>query len=174
MKQENNASSRSSRPSTASTHIQAEAERAALEAHAAVLEEKHALEEQMEEQRRKKERLELHTEMTASAAKLAVLTAASPKAPSNVPSNGMESYFEGGGKVKETSTAYKPDGKGAILKATATTLNPQAKEYQPTLVSSQQQPFMQQQRQHAYWNVTQIKGHNFQLNETREHGQTLR
>lgn len=56
-----------------------------LEAHAAVLEEKHALEEQMEEQWRKTERLELHTEMAASAAKLAVLTAASPKALSNAP-----------------------------------------------------------------------------------------
>lgn len=69
----------------------------------------------------------------------------------------MESYFEGGGKVKETSTAYKPDGKGAILKATVTTLNTQAKEYQPTLVSSQQQPFMQQQRQNAYWNVCEVE-----------------
>lgn len=63
------ASSRSGRSSTASARIQAETEKAALEAHAAALKEKHALEEQTEELRRRKERLELDTEMAASAAK---------------------------------------------------------------------------------------------------------
>ncbi len=48
------ASSRSSKSSTSSAHIQAEAERAALEACAPVFKEKHALEEQTEELRRRK------------------------------------------------------------------------------------------------------------------------
>lgn len=86
----------------------------------------------------------------------------------------MESYFErGGGDLKETSTTFKPNREGAIPKATAITLNPQSQEFQPTLVSPQQQPSMQQQRQHALWSMTEVKGHSVQSNEIMEQGQTF-
>lgn len=88
--------SKSSKSSTSSAQIQTEAERAALVACAAALKEKHALEELAELLRKSKEKLVLDTEMAASAAKLAVLTASSHQAFSNTQSNGMESYFEKG------------------------------------------------------------------------------
>ena len=77
------ASSKSSSSSTASVRIQAEAESAALEARAPALKEKPTLEVQTEELNRRKERLELRTEMAAYAAKLAVLSASSHQARSN-------------------------------------------------------------------------------------------
>lgn len=49
-------------------------------------------------------------------AKLAVLSASSHQAFSNTQSNGMESYFEKGEKLKDTSTTLNPHEKGAGLK----------------------------------------------------------
>ena len=145
-------SSRSGKSSTASARIQAEAERAALEARAAALKEKHTLEEQTEELRRRREKLELHTEMAATAAKLAVLSSPSLRALSNTQSNGMQSYFEKGEKIKET----------------ATTLNPKAKEYQHTCMDSQFQPFTKQHATQECYNNQDV-----QLREMATHGKVI-
>lgn len=126
------ATSRSSGSSASSARLQAEAERAALVARAAALKEKHALEEQAELLRKKKERLDLETEMAATTAKIAVLTCAGHQASSDSKANGMESYFEKATKFKEPSS----------------TLNP---AYQPTHV---EQLTLQQQQQQTHNNET--------------------
>lgn len=125
----------SSKSTTSSACIKAEADKAALMARAAALREKHALEEQehllrkrmeeqkhaMEEQehllRRRKEQLELDTELAATTARLAVLQACGSSVASKQ-TDGMESYIR----------------KGAKPKSKATFLNPHATEYE----SSQQ------------------------------------
>lgn len=141
-------SSRTSK-SSSSVRIQIEAERAALETRAAALKEKHELEEQSELLRKKKEKLEVDTEMAAVAAKLAVFKASGHQAFSNTQSDGMESYFEKGARLKEVST----------------TLNGHAKAYQPTSVDLQQQPpIQQQQQQYAYRNATHDNSTVCQLN----------
>lgn len=66
---------RSGRSSTSSARVKAEIERAALIARAAALQERHALEEQEQQLRRRREQLEVDAELAASAAKLAVLQA---------------------------------------------------------------------------------------------------
>lgn len=60
----------------------------------AALKERHALEEQEQQIKRRKEQLELETELAASTAKLAVLQASDGLGSSHVSSNGMNSYFE--------------------------------------------------------------------------------
>ena len=65
--------SSSSRSSAPSVRRKTEAEQAALLARAAALKDKHALEEQELILRRKREQLELETELAATSAKLAVL-----------------------------------------------------------------------------------------------------
>lgn len=75
----------------------------------------------------------------------------------------MESYFEKGKKLKDTSTTFNTHIKGARLKETSTTLNPQAKEYLPAFVDS---------NQHAYRNATQTNSQDVQLNKTK-HGKTI-
>lgn len=69
---------------TSSAKIKAKAEKAALLARMAVLEEKHALEEQELKLRRKREQLELEALLSASSAKLAVLQAAEVQSISNI------------------------------------------------------------------------------------------
>ena len=64
------ASSKSSHHSTASVRVLAEAERAALRAKAAKLQEKHALEEAQEQLRKRKETLEIDTQIAANTAKI--------------------------------------------------------------------------------------------------------
>lgn len=68
-------SSKSSHSSTSSACIKAQADQAALLARAAALKGKHALEEQERLLKRKKEQLELDTEIVASTARLAVVQA---------------------------------------------------------------------------------------------------
>lgn len=63
--------------SSASYRLKAEAEKAALFARAAALQEKHALEEQQEQLRGRKEQLDIDAEIAASIAKLSVYQAAS-------------------------------------------------------------------------------------------------
>ena len=85
----------STRSSTASSAaIKAEAEKAALVALAAALKEKHALEEQEQQLKRKREQLDLEAEIAASTAKLAVLQASERRGSSQAHSNGMNSYLE--------------------------------------------------------------------------------
>lgn len=55
--------------------VKAEADRAALLAHVAVLKKMHVLEEQQQQLKRKREELELEALLAASTAKLAVLQA---------------------------------------------------------------------------------------------------
>ena len=93
--------SSSSRFSTSSARRRAEAEQAALLARAAALKAKHALEEQELLLRRKREKLELDTEIAATSAKLAVLQMGSSI--HSRQSDGMASYFRKGARSKLTS-----------------------------------------------------------------------
>lgn len=115
--------SNSSRSSTSSIRLQAEAEKAALVARAAALKEKHALEEQAEQLRRKKEQLEINTEIATSSAKLAVLNTTCH---GSTRSDGMSSYFEKG-----------------------TALNPHAEQYIPQQKDSSQQKYAEPANTHA-------------------------
>ena len=96
--------------STSSARIKAEADKAALMARAAALKEKHALEEQGESLRRKKEQLELDTEIAASSARLAILQG-SHSSVSEGRSDGMESYFRKESTNKNISNLLNPYGK---------------------------------------------------------------
>ncbi len=143
--------SRSSGSSTSSARKQAEAERAALVIQAAALKEKHALEEQEQLLKKKREMLELDTQLAAADAKIAVLKSPSHQALSLTQSDGMDSYFR----------------KGTSLKEPSATLNPQTKEQQPPLQQSvaqqvpiqQTQPWQEQhlflQQHHVSWNAAQ-------------------
>lgn len=107
-----NLSKRSSKGSTCSSHcstassarIQAEAERAALLEESRILKEKHAIEEQEQQLKRKKEQLEIDAKLAATAARIAVLEA-----------------FENGFKVSAKT----------MDKKVAADLNPNAKEFKP-------------------------------------------
>ena len=119
-------SNNTTKSSTASSAaIKAEAERAALVARAAALREKHALEEQEQQLRRKREQLDLEAEIAASTAKLAVFQASERRSSFKAPSNGMNSYLE-----RE---------KRKMLEKSVNTLNPVAKEYHPEAWKSTQQ-----------------------------------
>lgn len=106
---------------TSSAAIKAEAEKAALIARAAALKERHALEEQEQQLRRKREQLEVETEIAASNAKLAVLQASDGRSSSGS-TNGMNSYLKRERTKKETVNA----------------LNPLAKEYEPEKMTARQ------------------------------------
>lgn len=103
--------------STASSPIKADAEKAARFARAAALKEKHALEAQEEQLRRKREQLVMNAEIAASIAKLAVYKAASEcSSKSRTPSDGLNSYLQ-----------RREAQKG---------LNPSAKSFQPCTVKA--------------------------------------
>ncbi|MEQ2312869.1 hypothetical protein AMECASPLE_035854 [Ameca splendens] len=108
---------------TSSAQIKAAAERAALIARMAVLKERHALEEQEQLIKRRKEQLDLETELAVSTAKLAVLQASDEQCHSLAFTDGMNSYFE---KEKRKRTSL-------------TTLNAMAKEYKPAACKITQQ-----------------------------------
>ncbi|KAJ0068359.1 hypothetical protein NL108_005935 [Boleophthalmus pectinirostris] len=101
--------------STASSAlIQVEAERAALLEEARILKEKHAIEEQEQQLKRRKEQLELEAKLAASAAKIAVL----------------ESY-KGGSRVSANS---KMSGDGEQRKKVIISqLHPNSKEFKPVM-----------------------------------------
>ena len=103
-------SRKSNKSSTSSACIKAEAEKAALIARAAALKEKHALQEQEESLRRKREQLELDTEIAASSARLAILQSCGSHV-SERGSDGMESYFRKEAESKNVSTLLSPHGK---------------------------------------------------------------
>lgn len=86
-------SASSGRSSTASSRIKAAAEKAALQARLAALKDKHALEEQEQQIRRRKEQQELETMIAESTAKLAVLQASDNQSCAKA-SNAMNSYLE--------------------------------------------------------------------------------
>nr|XP_046248483.1 uncharacterized protein LOC124061029 [Scatophagus argus]XP_046248484.1 uncharacterized protein LOC124061029 [Scatophagus argus] len=109
--------------STASARIKAEAERAALIARASALKERHALEEQEQQLRRKREQLDLEVEMAATNAKLAVLQSSSVGSAGSGSKNAMGSYLEN-----------KKGKNGSVV-----VLNSLANEYQPGLWKSMQQ-----------------------------------
>lgn len=106
---------------TSPAAIKVEAEKAALIARAAALKERHALEEQEQQLRRKREPLEVESEMAASNAKLAVLQASDGRSSSGS-TNGMNSYLKREQTKKETVNA----------------LNPLAKEYEPGKMTARQ------------------------------------
>uniref|UniRef100_A0AAQ4REA4 Uncharacterized protein n=1 Tax=Gasterosteus aculeatus aculeatus TaxID=481459 RepID=A0AAQ4REA4_GASAC len=88
------------------SRLRAEAETAALMARQRMLSQKHALEEQQELLRKRKEELDLDMELAASMAKVSVLKAAEGSCVSNVSvkSDGMNSYLERG-----KGTQLRPD-----------------------------------------------------------------
>lgn len=80
------------------------------------LKERQALEEQEQQLRRKRERLDLEMDLAASTAKLAILKASDLKSSSQAPSNGMNSYHEKEKRRMESAhdlnpmaTEYKPE-----------------------------------------------------------------
>ena len=93
-KKRSSAGSRSSVSSTSSARIKAEADVAALMARQKLLKDKHALEEQEEQIRKRKEQLGLQMEIAASIAKVKVLQASEGSRISRAKSDGMNSYFE--------------------------------------------------------------------------------
>lgn len=99
-------SSKGSYSSTSSARIKAQADQAALLARAAALKGKHALEEEEFLLRRKKEQLELDTEIAASTARLAVLQAVDGSVATVGKSDGMESYFRKIVRLKDTATPF--------------------------------------------------------------------
>lgn len=88
---------KSSVSTTSSARIKAEADLAALMARQKLLKDKHALEEQEEHLRKRKEKLNLEEEIAAHMAKVSVLRASSvssAKSAATEQSNGMKSYYE--------------------------------------------------------------------------------
>lgn len=87
---------------TSSARLRAEAETAALMARQRLLSQKHALEEQQELLRRKKEELDLDMELAASMAKVSVFKASEGSCASNisVKSDGMNSYLKRGKRTQ--------------------------------------------------------------------------
>lgn len=123
-KRSNKSSMSSSRISTtSSTRIKAEADKAALVARVAALKVRHALEEQEQQIRRKREQLDLEAELAASTAKLAVLEAFERKSVSQGSASVMNSHLEKEGTKRKS-------GNG---------LNPMATEYNPGTVKTVQQ-----------------------------------
>ena len=98
--------SSSSRSSTSSARCRAEAEQAAVLAQAAALKDKYALEEQELILRRKREQLDLDTEIAATSAKLAVLQVGSSV--HSRQSDGMASYIRKGARSKLPLTSFNP------------------------------------------------------------------
>ncbi|XP_027132597.1 uncharacterized protein LOC113745279, partial [Larimichthys crocea] len=109
--------------STASARIKAEADKAALIARATALKERHALEEQEQQLRRKREQLDLEVEIAATNAKLAVLQSSGVRSAGSGSKSAMGSYLEN-----------KKGKNGSVI-----VLNPLANEYQPGLLKSMQQ-----------------------------------
>ena len=96
---------------TSSARIRAEAERAALIARAAVLKERHALEELEQQLRRRREQLDMETDLAASSAKLAVLQASDVKSCSRAPTDGMNSYLEKEKRKQQPVSILNPSAK---------------------------------------------------------------
>ncbi|KAL0148095.1 hypothetical protein M9458_056635, partial [Cirrhinus mrigala] len=91
-----------------SARIKAEAERAALVARVASLKGSHALEEQEQQLRRKREQLDLEAELAASTAKLAVLEAFERKSSSHGSVGVMNSHSEKKRKKRKSGNGLNP------------------------------------------------------------------
>ncbi len=137
-------STKSNVSTTSSARLRAEAEVAALLARQRLLKEKHALEEQEEQIRKRKEQLQLEAEIAASVAKVNVLRMSG----SNVMSaasqklDGMESYFEKGLNIHAEPFLPHRDVKDGGRPTESETLNPNfggAKSKQLVGVKSVQQ-----------------------------------
>lgn len=124
-----NESLSSHRSSTASSvKIKVAAKKAAVMARMAALKERHALEEQEQKIKRKKEQLDLETELAASDAMLAVFQAMDGQRLSQAPTDGMNSYFE---KERRRPAPQM--------------LNPLAKQYEPAACKTQSIQWISQQ-----------------------------
>ncbi len=99
--------------SSSSACLRAGAEMAALLAQQRLLKEKHALEEQEEQIRKRKEQLQLEAEITASVAKVNVFrnSESSVMIASSRKLDGVESYFEKRLNIHAESFAPYKDGK---------------------------------------------------------------
>ena len=111
-------SSRSATSSTSSARIRAEAEKAAIQTRIQALKQKHALEEeeeelnvQKEQLRKRRETLELHTELAATTAKLTVYKSAEEQIDSNS-MDGMNAYYD------DMVDRYRPKGMDLLVSDT--------------------------------------------------------
>lgn len=95
------------KPQCAESKLAAQAEKAALMERVAALQKKHDLEAQEERLKRKKEQLELETELAATNAKINVLESMGSRNSSRV-SDGMNSYLRKGTAQKKTSIKLNP------------------------------------------------------------------
>ncbi|KAG1936405.1 hypothetical protein F2P79_018737 [Pimephales promelas] len=105
---QSSAGRRSGISTTSSACIKAEADMAALIARQRLLKDRHALEEQEDQLRKKREEFELEVEIAASVAKVNVLRGSRGSRVSSHPSvksNGMNSYLERGQKITKTLNA---------------------------------------------------------------------
>jgi len=121
-KSSHKSSSSSRASSTSSARIKAQAEKAALMERVSALQKKHDLEAQEEQLKRKKEQLELETELAATNAKINVLESRN----SSRVSDGMNSYLR----------------KGTAQQKTSVKLNPHAKTYLPDQVQQRHNVWM--------------------------------
>lgn len=112
-------SSSSCKSFAASERIKAEAHRAGLLAHAAALKNQHTLEDREQLLKRQKEQLELHTEIAATNAELAVLQASGSSRGSIISkdSDEMESYFNKGARPKTRPVFLNPPAAQSALPA---------------------------------------------------------
>ncbi|KAL1267091.1 hypothetical protein QQF64_002766 [Cirrhinus molitorella] len=104
---------------TSSARIKAEADRAALVACVSALKHRHALEEQEQQLRRKREQLDLEVELAASTAKLAVLEAFERKSSSHGSVSVMNSHLEeerkkSGNGSNYMAKKYKPGARKPV------------------------------------------------------------
>ncbi|XP_013856831.1 uncharacterized protein LOC106512864, partial [Austrofundulus limnaeus] len=105
-----------SRSSTLSEQIKAEAERAALLACAAALKEKHALEKQEYLLKTRKEQLEMDTKIAAANAKLMVLEGSTKGSITSKHSDEMDSYIRKGARPKIRPTLLLPQASQLVIK----------------------------------------------------------
>lgn len=139
----NQGSKSSSKVSSASSaRLRAEAEMAALLTRQNMLKEKHAIEEQEEQLRKRKEQFQLEAEIAATAAKVNVLkTGSAVRSSASQKSNGMESYFATKGNIVETLNA---DANTFVLQTKKKTINentePQIKPMQQNVTKKRSAP----------------------------------
>lgn len=148
-------SGKSVKSSTSSAARVAEAERAALVARAAALKERHVLEEQEQQLRRKREQLDMEAEIAATNAKLSVLYASDGHGSAQTPSNAMNSYLDRERRKMEPVKA----------------LDPSAKEFQPwksmdkhDLMQSQSKQMMVRPKECIQWSKPVVNvqhSHNY-------------
>lgn len=138
-------SHRSSRSSASSARLKAEAERAALLAMAASIKEKHELEAQEEQIMRKRELLELQSQIAAHTAKVTVPQSIESDVQSVIaPSNGMNSYLE----RSKRKSSLRPSAVEFLPQSSKHQLNPSSSENCKAVMKAQHKDLNHQVNHH--------------------------